>query len=177
MCHSVKLSSYNLTDTYFYLFMTLKLCNKILLPSAAVATIKSFTALIPVPHASMKRPRTEPPFHPDATKDPEFEDFDEAKGEAYGQPPSSAVPSTSAGFQLTGLVCPHCRMIYHDVESLKNHIATSHRTLQQHVAGREIVYKGLPRLTFLNGPTPASFIIYFRSFSNIHHYNFYNKYL
>ena len=95
---------------------------------------------------SMKKPKIDPQFQPDVGKDqPDYDDYQaaELEGQEFEHqhhPQPGPVPSTSGGIKLTGLVCPHCRMFYHDVEALKNHMATSHRTpkakQQQNVVGQ-----------------------------------------
>jgi hypothetical protein len=55
---------------------------------------------------SMKRPKTDPPFHPDVAKDdPDFADYPEPEletAEFEEQHEPTAVPSTSSGIKLTG---------------------------------------------------------------------------
>ena len=102
---------------------------------AVVQPSPGATLTSPGPSMGLKRRRTEPQYHQEMTSDDqhsmEFQDYQESE---FGDPQYDdphAVQSTSAGIQLTGLVCPHCRLVYHEVEALKNHIASVHRIQQQ----------------------------------------------
>jgi hypothetical protein len=102
----------------------------------------SSKAMNPTPALGQKRRRVEAQFqdedvdevghHDEFEEFPEFADqhgFVEEDHDVIAQP--QAVPSTSGGIQLTGLICPQCRMVYHEVEALKDHIARAHR-VQHH---------------------------------------------
>jgi hypothetical protein len=43
-----------------------------------------------------------------------------------GPPPQAGTSGSSAGLQLTGLLCPKCRIMCHGVEALKDHISNVH---------------------------------------------------
>lgn len=103
---------------------------------SAVQPPSGTTLASPGPSMGLKRRRTEPKYHQGMAagdqQQMEYNNYEESEFSDQTFEDQHAVASTStAAIQLTGLVCPHCRMVYHEVEALKNHIATAHRNQQQ----------------------------------------------
>lgn len=55
----------------------------------------------------------------------DYEEYDDAQYVQRGSQPHG-LPSTSGEIQLTGLLCPQCRMVCQGVDALKDHIARVH---------------------------------------------------
>jgi hypothetical protein len=110
------------------------------LPSPSPAT----PLTSPGPATGQKRRRVEHQLQPEVNPEQqplEYGEYDEASynEQGYGETDQDQPPGGTA-IQLTGLVCPHCRLVYHDVETLKDHIAGAHRVLQS--AGKSLLKDG-----------------------------------
>ena len=87
----------------------------------------------PGPTLGHKRRRAEPQLQPEINPEQqplEYGDYDGASYNEEGYEQATGQPSGATAIQLTGLVCPHCRLVYHDVEALKDHIEAAHRVQQ-----------------------------------------------
>ena len=85
----------------------------------------------PGPPMGHKRRRAEPQLQPEVNPEQqpvEYGEYDETIYNEQGYEETEQPGGTA--IQLTGLVCPHCRLVYHDVETLKDHIAGAHRMQQ-----------------------------------------------